>query len=122
MHGELAYADHAWRKVNRQLLIYPNTDLQALQVAFTGQFQMKPICESNQVCNVERSGSIIRITVKPGEKQIKVAPYELGYEEIYEFDQAKKTIVYQSGGGLGPDVLAGKPLVGTCKPSPRVIE
>jgi hypothetical protein len=122
MHSEAAYADHTQRRVNRQILVYPNTDLRALKIAFTGQFQMKPICESDQVCNVERSGSIIRITTKPGEQHITAAPNELGYKEIYEFDQAKKTIVYQSGGGLGPDVLAGEPLVGTCKRSPRVIE
>ncbi|HTC28372.1 hypothetical protein [Dyella sp.] len=120
MTGEVAYADGISRKEHRQLLIYPNADLRSLEVAFTGSFRMRQICREGDVCEVEHSGKVIRITVKPGEAQLKISPNLFGHEEIYEFDQAKKTIAYQIGGGM--DSVATKPFVGTCKSSPKIVD
>ena len=119
LKGEVAYAGGT-HKEERQLLIYPNTNLRSLQVAFSGQSHMRRICTEGDVCDVERAGSVVRISIKPGDEKIKIAPNLLGYEETYEFDQAKKTIVYQAGGGM--DAPITQPFVGTCKPSPKVVQ
>ena len=113
--GKTAYADHVVRTQYKQVLIYPNTDLRSIQIAFTGQYQMKAICTSDMTCEIARSGNMIRITKKPLHH-----PEMIGYSEVFQFDQAKKTLNYSAGGGMDFVDLGG--FFGKCKASPKVID
>jgi hypothetical protein len=103
------------RLAAKQILIYPSKDLKNLQIAHTGEFEMTPICDNKDLCDIQQFDGDIRITIRP---DLKLHPEMLGFKTTYQFDQKLRTLIYTSGGGLdsGPE----KPIFYKCRASPRV--
>src|SRR5215469_12042828 len=47
--------DNAARFAPRQILVYPNRDLRALQIARTDEYEMTPLCERVDLCDIQQS-------------------------------------------------------------------
>jgi hypothetical protein len=105
------------RLAPREILVYPNRDLKALQIARTGEYEMTPICENVDLCDIQRSDGAISIVIRP---DLKHHPEMMGFKTIYRFDQVNRTLTYTSGGGL--DSAPEHPALYVCKASPRVVK